>query len=58
MVRRDGCLGDSHGVLVVSTDDEEAVGNVFSRLQVGKECQSFQSATTGTGDERVSGEIC
>ena len=24
-----GCLGDSHGVLVVSTDDEEAVGNVF-----------------------------
>ena len=47
MVRRDGFLGDSHGVLVVSTDDEEAVGNVFSRLQVGKDVRISKAPPQG-----------
>ena len=42
-----GCLGDSHGVLVVSTDDEEAVGNVFSRLQVGKDVRISKAPPQG-----------
>ena len=42
-----GCLGDSHGVLVVSTDDEEAVGNVFSRLQVGKDVRVSKAPPQG-----------
>ena len=42
-----GCLGDSHGALVVSTDDEEAVGNVFSRLQVGKDVRISKAPPEG-----------
>ena len=42
-----GCLGDSHGVLVVSTDDEEAVGNVVSRLQVGKDVRISKAPPQG-----------
>ena len=42
-----GCLGDSQGVLAVSTDDEEAVGNVFSRLQVGKDVRVSKAPPQG-----------
>ena len=35
------------GVLVVSTDDEEAVGNVFSRLQIGKDVRVSKAPPQG-----------
>ena len=53
-----GCLGDSQGVLAVSTDDEEAVGHVFSRLQVGKDVRVSKAPPQGQANERISGEIC
>ena len=34
-----GCLGNRQGALVITTDSEEAVGSVFTRLGIGKDVQ-------------------
>ena len=42
-----GCLGDGTGILSVNTDGEDAVGNVFTHLQIGKDVRVSKAPPQG-----------